>query len=412
MPRAKGSAKGSLQKYKTNAGIRWRWTIPVPSDPTDSNSPRIRKSGGGFKKRAEADAALTDMILALHSHSSVSVASTAPTVRKLAATWFETLSLAPSTLQGYDKILRNHINRSLGEVPVNELTSAQIASFYAASRKAGRQDLKDAGGRLSANTVNKIHIVLAAILDIAVDDGHIQRNPARDQKRVKAPTRRDIRAENVEIRTWSVSELQDFLSWNECNYKDELHLLWKLIGLTGMRRGEAMAIRWSDLNIETGTLSVRRAADSAKKKAVKATKTYVSRSLPLQREVIVRLMEWKVLRGKLGDAFVDADAYIFGNLHNELRSPNDISARFSRAMKKYLAHTSVTKTRVTLKGLRHSHATQLLEAGINVKVVQERLGHSDISTTLNIYSHVTATMQKNVVDFLTTHFGDTETSGV
>ena len=81
-------------------------------------------------------------------------------------------------------------------------------------------------------------------------------------------------------------------------------------------------------------------------------------------------------------------------------------------MKKYLAYTSATKIRVTLKGLRHSHATQLLEAGINVKVVQERLGHSDIGTTLNIYAHVTATMQVPVVDFLTSQFGVSENSGV
>ena len=179
-----------------------------------------------------------------------------------------------------------------------------------------------------------------------------------------------------------------------------------------MRRGEAMATRWSDLNFETGTLSVRRAADPAKKKAVKATKTYASRSLPLDPELVERLKAWKLLRAQLGEEFVDPDAYIFGNLKNELRSPNDISARFSRSVKKYLAYSSVTKIRVTLKGLRHSHATQLLEAGINVKVVQERLGHSDIGTTLNIYAHVTATMQANVVEFLVSHFGDTETSAV
>ena len=130
------------------------------------------------------------------------------------------------------------------------------------------------------------------------------------------------------------------------------------------------------------------------------------------KDAVSELKTWKLLRAKLGEKFVSPDAYIFGNLRNELRSPNDISARFSRAVEKYLAYTSATKIRLTLKGLRHSHATQLLEAGINVKVVQERLGHSDIGTTLNIYAHVTATMQVPIVDFLTSHFGESKNSGV
>jgi integrase len=396
------------KKNKTNAGVRWRWTIPVPSDPTDNNSPRIRKSGAGFKKRAEADTALRDMIVALHTTSSVPANPKAPTLEQFAGKWFETLSLAPSTLQGYDKILRNHINPRLGAIAVNEVTSDRIAEFYAALRKSGRRDSKDFGGPLSANTVNKIHNAMAGTLDVAVYDGQIQRNPARDQGRVKAPTRRDIKEANIEVPTWAVAELKDFLSWNENVYKDELHLLWRLVGFTGMRRGEAMAARWSDLNFETGTLSVRRAADPAKKKTVKATKAYASRSLPLHPQVVEWLKAWKQLLAQLGEELVDPDAYIFGNLKNELRSPDDISARFSRSVKKYLAQSSVTKIRVTLKGLRHSHATQLLEAGINVKVVQERLGHSDIGTTLNIYARVTATMQEDVVEFLASHFGDSE----
>jgi integrase len=396
------------KKNKTNAGVRWRWTIPVPSDPTDNNSPRIRKSGAGFKKRAEADTALRDMIVALHTTSSVPANPKAPTLEQFAGKWFETLSLAPSTLQGYDKILRNHINPRLGAIAVNEVTSDRIAEFYAALRKSGRRDSKDFGGPLSANTVNKIHNALAGTLDVAVYDGQIQRNPARDQGRVKAPTRRDIKEANIEVPTWAVAELKDFLSWNENVYKDELHLLWRLVGFTGMRRGEAMAARWSDLNFETGTLSVRRAADPAKKKAVKATKAYASRSLPHHPQVVEWLKAWKQLLAQLGEELVDPDAYIFGNLKNELRSPDDISARFSRSVKKYLAQSSVTRIRVTLKGLRHSHATQLLEAGINVKVVQERLGHSDIGTTLNIYARVTATMQEDVVEFLASHFGDSE----
>ncbi|NBR62025.1 MAG: hypothetical protein EBT86_10390 [Actinobacteria bacterium] len=103
----------------------------------------------------------------------------------------------------------------------------------------------------------------------------------------------------------------------------------------------------------------------------------------------------------LGAEFVAKDAFVFGSVNNTLRRNNDVGARFSRAVdraRKGVKH--ITLPHFTLKTLRHSHATQLLAEGVNPKIVQERLGHSDITVTMNTYSHVTPTMQREAIEKL------------
>ena len=170
-----------------------------------------------------------------------------------------------------------------------------------------------------------------------------------------------------------------------------------------MRRGEALALRWSDIDWKNNSVSVVRAADSVTSKATKPTKTYKNRLVVLDSNTMRILKKYKADRAKLGLTFVQADSFVFGTVNNELRGPNDATAHWSRLLKK-LALDSPSLPRVTLKGLRHSHATQLLAAGVNPKIVQERLGHSNISTTLDIYSHVTPTIQQNAIEQLMNSF--------
>ena len=93
------------------------------------------------------------------------------------------------------------------------------------------------------------------------------------------------------------------------------------------------------------------------------------------------------------------EAFAFGNLDGTVRNPGDVGERFSRTVKKAQQELP-TLPDLTIKGLRHTHATLMLESGIHAKVVQERLGHSNITTTLNIYSHVTPTMQEDAMNRL------------
>lgn len=169
--------------------------------------------------------------------------------------------------------------------------------------------------------VHKVHVVIGAMLDAAIDDGHIAVNVARKRRTVKAPTGKQIRAQRAEVETWTAAELRAFLAWDRDVFNDDLHKFWHL--------------------------------------------------------------------------FARRDAYLFGDSNGRLRWPDEVSARWAvriRLARKALGEDALPH--VTIKGLRHTHATLLLELETHPKVVQERLGHSDISTKMNIYSHVTPTMQR------------------
>ena len=164
-----------------------------------------------------------------------------------------------------------------------------------------------------------------------------------------------------------------------------------------MRRSEALALRWNDINTRTGRVSIRRAVNTEDWTATKTTKTGNARVIDVDADTLKVLATYKVARAEVSFDLAKADAYVFGDDEGKLRSPDAMTSRWDRRMK-WLAKVHTTLPRVTIKGLRHTHATLLLELGEHPKVVQERLGHSTITTTMNIYSHVTPTMQKNAVD--------------
>ena len=166
-----------------------------------------------------------------------------------------------------------------------------------------------------------------------------------------------------------------------------------------MRRSEALAPKWGDLNTTTSQVSIRRAINTEDWTKTKTTKTGNARVIDIDAASVKVLTVYKVTRAEVSFELARADAYIFGDDEGHPRSPHAMTSRWDRRLKwavkvKRFEHLP----RVTLKGLRHTHATILMELGVPPKVVQERLGHSTITTTMNIYSHVTPTMQKNAVE--------------
>jgi integrase len=394
---------GSLTSYAIQGGQRWKFQIYVPKDPERSELGDTRLTRGGFKSLDEAQRALAEALRKKKSNARFQ--SKTPTIGEYADHWIAGLRLQNSTIEGYKKIVRNHVTPYLGTIRLDKLTATRIAAHYRELETSGRRDKPGYGKPLSANTVSKVHVLLAAMLDAAVDDGLILLNPAKKRRTVNPPRSSQVRAQKPEIVTWTGPQLHAFLTWNRDELNDELFPLWRTLAFTGMRRSEALALRWSDINFTTGRISLRRAVDVTLPNTTKVTKTGSARVIDIDAETLRVLKAHKSDRGAISLDLARADSYVFGDDQGVIRVPDAVTSRWTRRLDWACAKIDGLP-RVTLKGLRHTHATLLLELGEHPKVVQERLGHSTITTTMNIYSHVTPTMQKSAIDRFAAHLAD------
>lgn len=180
--------------------------------------------------------------------------------------------------------------------------------------------------------------------------------------------------------------------------------------MTGMRRGELFALRWRDIDLDAGTISVRRSVGVVKIKGVGEqvvegpTKTCRPRVVDVDPATVALLRAHRKDRGGLALQLVRNDAVVFGDLAGSWLRP----ARFSRSFKACLARCRADLAEqgveppddIRLHDLRHSMATCMLRAGVHVKVVSERLGHSTVSITLDVYSHVLSSIQREAVNVM------------
>jgi integrase len=148
--------------------------------------------------------------------------------------------------------VRLHIVPNIGSVPLASLTATRLDALYRALEKDGRADHRGGEG-LSARTVRYIHTIISAALRDAVDAGLLPANPA---SRAHPPTAKQARS--PEMAPWDAGQLAAFLAW--AREHSELHAAWHVLAYTGMRRGELLALRWRDIDLDAATVTVRRSA--------------------------------------------------------------------------------------------------------------------------------------------------------
>jgi integrase len=271
-----------------------------------------------------------------------------------------------------------HVLPVLGGYRLSELTAPMLNAFYDKLLTVG-----GVRGPLSPRTVRYVHLTLHKALSDAVDADVVSANVA---SRAKAP--RPGNRMLTEAQVWDVSELRRFLAFVRGTY---LGAVWRLLALTGMRRGELLGLRWADVDVTERRVSVRCARVSVGGAVVESSpKGGRGRVIDIDDETASALVGYRAhQRAALSMKRRDGEAAdLVATLETGAPVHPDV---FSRMFTRLVDEAGLRPIR--LHDVRHTHCTLALQAGVPVKVVSERLGHRDVAFTLASYAHVIPGMQ-------------------
>ena len=363
----RNKGNGSIQQRTPGSCQLRYYSLPDESGHRKQVNETVKGS------RKEAERVLRERLTAIETGGYIERHKEA--VGQFLTRWLDTYgatNVTRRTLQGYRSSIRCY-SGPISAIPAQSLTARHLQAIYSQMLERG----------LSATTVVQFHRIMHRALGMGVKWGILARNVAD-----AATPPRIVRKE---MQMWTVETIHRFLDVaGASRYRDFYHLAI----LTGMRRSEQVGLQWANVDLPNGRLSVVRTLQrlSGQGLVVGQPKTSKSRrAIALSPDAVALLHE---IRGRqiaqqltVGEVWQNTD-YVFTQADGRPVDPDAITKDFSDLIKKSgLPH-------LTLHGLRHAHATMLLEAGVNPKIVSERLGHSTISVTMDTYSHVLPGMQE------------------
>jgi integrase len=352
-----------MEGYVRKQGSRWYVVLEVAPDPVTGH--RRRRGGGAFATKAEAKAALHD---ALEQSKRGWQGPDRVSLAGHLTEWLDgiELSRAPTTAALYRTLLQTHVIPRIGGEKLQRVTPAMLTKLYA-----------DLTKQLSAKSVRNVHTTLRKALADAVQQRRLDWNPA---EAVEVP-----KVEATERDVWDASQLGTFLV---ATTEDRLAALWIVAATTGMRRGELLGLRWSDVDLEAEQpiLRVRRAyVQYGALRVEKEPKTPRSRrTIALDAAAVVALRRHSAAQAKerlaAGVTYEGTDR-VFADEIGRALSPDGVSKAFSAAVQ------AADLPRITLHGLRHTFATVGLESGVDTVYLSQILGHPSPAITASIYQH-------------------------
>lgn len=348
---------------------KWAIVLDVP-DPETGARRRKWHSFSGTKRQAQEECAR--LVTALKHGGYTEPSKT--TLAQFLDRWIEheASSVSPKTLERYAELARKNIVPLLGGVTMAKLRAEAIDAAWTKALACGRRDGK---GGLAPRTVHHMRRVLIKALNQAVIWEIIPKNPAALSKPPKVE-RKAMTAYGAE----TTAQLLEALK------ATRIYVPALLAVMCGLRRGEVVALRWRNVDMDNRRMSIVETAEQTKSEVrQKETKTGRARVVDLSTSVVAELRRHRTTQAeeqlRLGIR-PDDNAFVVAQLDGRPIQPNSLTHEWTRI----LATTDLE--RIRFHDLRHSHATQMLAAGVHPKVAQERLGHSTIAITLDIYSHV------------------------
>ena len=338
---------------------------------------RRRAIKGGFATRRECEAALARVLAALETQTFTP--PTKVTVKAfLLSEWLPTVkgSLRPTTYASYEMLAKEHIIPRLGSLQLQKLSPAAINALYAHLSEQGRVH---GGGPLSASSVRRVHAVLHKACHDAVRWGRLSVNPA-----AAADPPKQSAEHRERLPVWTAEQLSSFLGHVS---DDRLFAFWRLLAMTGMRRGEALGLAWEDLDMEAGSVTIRRAWIPVDGVA----RFSEPKSRSSRRTIALDPVTLEVLQAHAACQADEQTGWVEGFVATDLvfTRPDGralVPWAVSRAFRDH--GRAALLPRIPLHGLRHTYATLALASGINPRIVSARLGHATVALTLDVYSHV------------------------
>ncbi len=368
---------GSYRKrYRTDGSHFWQITIELPKDPITGKRNRRYKSVDGTKK--EAERAMHEFIREIEKGYYVTDSKT--TIAEWIDTWLEVYivpNVSPTTLSRYQGMIKRYIKPIIGHMQVQQLNTLAVQAWV-----NGLKTSPASGKEMSASTIKHAYHVLKGSLDKAVLAGVIPRSPCTGIMLPKGQKKPPVVYDEAQIKQLI-----------EAAKGTEMELIIDIELCLGLRRGELLGLQWDNIDFEKNQIHVvRNRVVVDGKSTVKDPKTESSRrtvDVPVQLIQKLRQHKTKCLANRLrmGQAYTVTD-YVIVHPDGKPIYPEYVSQMFTKLQKK----AGLPKCR--FHDLRHLCASIMLMQGVNVKVAQEHLGHKDISTTMNIYSHVLPSVAK------------------
>jgi integrase len=293
------------------------------------------------------------------------------TVAEYLETWLANYAkpnVGNKTYESYKRIVDLNIGPHLGHIKLRELRPLQVQTFYSELMRSGRQK----GGGLSPLTVQHVHRLLRKALHQAVRWEILDRNPADGADAPRVP-RKEMHALDRD----GLSRLLTALRGNK------LYVPVLIAATTGMRRGEILALRWSDIDLDAGTLRVARSLQQIST----GLEFKEPKSARGRRNIALAMTTVDALRLRKVTHDTGPDGLVVCRPDGTPWPPDQLSVEFHVFAKR-------EGFAIRFHDLRHTHASNLLRDGVPVNVVSQRLGHAEPATTLNVYSHVLPGMQE------------------
>lgn len=355
----------------------------------DINGKQLNTTRRGFKTKKEAQLASSRILIDISNGKKVTNEDDILFI-SVYESWLESYvnTVRVSTYSKAVRIFENHILPYFNNIKVKEIKPKDI------------QRVVNQWYKIAECNYKKWFYYLQSVLNYAIKNEYITNNPC---KMVTLPKRKQ-KSGNKPANFWTKEELQTFFNCIDKDKEPEKFTLFRLLAFTGMRRGECLALTWNDVDFNKSTIHINKNLTQGMhgEQIIQPPKTQKSnRTIIIDNQTLHYLQNWRLKQKQLFLTFgfntFKKNQLIFASSKNNYKSLNQPGKWLNKIINDHYLK------KITVHGFRHSHASALFAAGATIKEVQERLGHEDAQTTMNIYTHVTSKQNKNAVKKLSSY---------